>query len=289
LWRRDREQADRLAREYGVAAAASVEELVEPSRVDAVLVLTPPGAHATGLRLAVERDLPVLVEKPVLSGWAEVERLAELDTSRVMVAQTLRFSPVLARVRELLPELGPLHRIRMAQRLAPSPLAWQRDPALAGGGSVLLTGVHLFDWLRHLLGRTPDAVQARLQRLLGHPLENLFDATFEYEDLRLLAATEVSKFSPGRAGLLDLVAERGQLLVDYLAGTIDRIGENGRERIADLGNPPTLPPTLAAFGQWLRGESACPVSYQDGVETLRMAEACYRSHRSSRRVRLDEI
>jgi predicted dehydrogenase len=267
----------------------SVEELLDPSRVDALLVLTPPGVHGLGMRMAVESGLPVLVEKPVLSGWAEVEDLAELDTSRVMVAQTLRFSPVLSRVRDLAPQLGPLHRIRMAQRLAPSPLAWQRDPTLAGGGSVLLTGVHLFDWLRHLLGRTPDAVQARMHRLLGHPLENLFDATFEYEDLRLLAATEVSKFCPGRAGLLDLVAERGQLLVDYLAGTIDRVDEHGRERIADLGDPPTLPPTLVAFAEWLRGNSDCPVPYQDGVETLRMAEACYRSHRSSRRVRLDEI
>jgi predicted dehydrogenase len=189
----------------------------------------------------------------------------------------------------MLPALGPVHRVRIAQRLEPSDLAWQRDPALAGGGSVLLTGVHVFDLLRWMIGRTPDAVTARMVALGDHPLENLFDACFEYDDPPLLAATEVSKFSRSRAGLLEFVGEEGELHVDYLRGTIDLREGRDVERVAEIGDLPTLPIALGFFAHLLRGEIESPVTLHDGIETVRMAEACYRSHASGRVVWLDEL
>lgn len=289
LWRRDAAEAARLASEYGVEVASSVEELLDPDRVDAVLVLTPPAEHLPAVTAAIRAGLGVLVEKPVVADWTQACRLADLDGSRCMVAQTLRFSPVLRRLVELAPLVGRVHRIRMAQRLEPSDLAWQRDRKVAGGGSVLLTGVHLFDLLRWITGRTPDAVSARMCALQGHPMENLFDACFEYDDPPLLAATEVSKFSRSRAGLLELVGEEGELHVDYLQGTIDFRQGRGIERVAEMADLPTLPITLGFFAALLRGEIESPVTLQDGIETVRMAEACYRSHASGRRVRLEEL
>lgn len=289
LWRRDGRAAARLATEYDLRAVADVQELLDPAVCDGVLVLTPPGVHLPVLREAVEAGLGVLVEKPVVATWAQAGELSGLDGRRCMVAQTLRFSPVLRQLLELAPLVGRVHRIRIAQRLEPSDLGWQRDRALAGGGSVLLTGVHLFDLLRWILGRTPDAVSARLASVQGHPLENLFDACFEYEDLPLLAATEVSKFCRSRAGLLELVGEEGQLHVDYLRGTIDLHRDREVERLAQIGDVPTLPIAMGFFAALLRGAIESPVTLHDGIETVRMAEACYRSHAEGRRVRLDEL
>ena len=278
-----------LADRYGVDYVDSLEALLDPERIDAVLILTPPGPHATALRAAIEAGLGVLVEKPLVASWEEVREVAGYDGARVMVAQTLRFSPVLRRVRELLPAVGTVHRVRMAQRLEPSDLDWQRDRAAAGGGSVTLTGVHLFDLLRWMIGRTPDAVSARMCALQGHPFENLFDACFEYDAPPLLAATEVSKFSRSRTSLLELVGEEGELHADYLRGTIDFRQGREVERVAEFGDVPTLPIALGFFGALVRGEIETPVSLRDGIETLRMAEACYRSHASGRLVRLDEL
>jgi predicted dehydrogenase len=182
-----------------------------------------------------------------------------------------------------------VHRIRIAQRLEPSDLAWQRNRDEAGGGSVLLTGVHLFDLLRWMMGRSPDAVVARMVSIAGHPLENLFDACFEYDDPPLLASTEVSKFSCSRAGLLELVGDEGELHVDYLRGTIDLRQGREYERVAEIDDVPTLPIALGFFAAMIRGEIESPVSLLDGIETVRMAEACYRSQASGRLVRLDEL
>ena len=59
--------------------------------------------------------------------------------------------------------------------------------------------------------------------------------------------------------------------------------------MAEFGDVPTLPIALGFFGALVRGEIETPVSLRDGIETLRMAEACYRSHASGRLVRLDEL
>lgn len=289
VWRRDEAARAELAARYEVEPAGSMDEVLDPDRVDGVLILTPPGCHARELQLAVEAGVGVLVEKPLLARWDEVPGVRGLDSSRLMVAQTLRFSPVLRKAREILPALGPVHRVRAAQRLEPSDLAWQRDPAIAGGGSVLLTGVHVFDLVRWMVGRTPDGVSARMCALRGHPLENLFDARFEYDDPPLLAATEVSKFSRSRAGLLEFVGEEGELHVDYLRGTIDLREGREVERVVEIEDIPTLPIALGFFAHLLRGDIESPVTLHDGIETMRMVEGCYRSHAEGRVVRLDEL
>jgi predicted dehydrogenase len=203
-----------------------------------------------------------------------------------MVAHTLRFAPILDAARRRLPEIGPLHRVRVAQRLEPSPLAWQRDPAVAGGGSITLTGIHLFDLLRWFVGRTPDAVQCRLLRLGGHPLENCFDACFEFEAEAILAATEVSKFASLRDCKLELIGETGALWVDYRSGSLHLQRDRRLRLLEESGDVPTLPETLRAFLRFARGERANPVPAEVGFAALEMAAACYDAHAQGRRVRI---
>jgi predicted dehydrogenase len=291
LWRRDRDAARALARRYEVRAAESLEEMLDADDVDALVVLTPPGGHVEQIRAVLASGRPVLVEKPVTGNFATAhELLRSLPADApVMVAHTLRFAPSLQIAHQELPRIGTIHRVRAAIRLEPNDLLWQRDPAIAGGGSVVLTGVHLFDVLRWFTRRTPDAVQCRLARLQGHPLENLFDACFEHLEPPVLMATEVSKFSQSRSVQIELVGEEGQLDVDVMLGTVRWKRGGAVQELARPGGVPTIPPALAAFVAWQRGEIECPVSLLDGVETLRMAEAAYRSHDRGRRVSLSEL
>jgi predicted dehydrogenase len=279
LWRRDGAAAGALAARFGVAAALDWRALIADPRVDAVVVATPPGVHPEAILAAARAGKPVLTEKPLAATYRDARDLAAAlpDGARVMVAQTLRFTPALVAARERLADLGDLHRIRIAQRLEPSPLPWQRERTLAGGGSITLTGVHGFDLLRWLTGATPDQVNAAARTLLGHPFENLFEARFGYADRPLIATCEVSKFSASRSAQLELIGTRGQLWVDWLAGRVEWL--TGRERVtlAETGDVPTIPLALDAFCRWIRDGGPCPVPLQEGIETLRMADACYRS------------
>ena len=290
LYRRDRAAAEQLAQKYDLAMAASPTELVSRVDVDAILITTPPGAHLEDLRVALQSGKAILIEKPILAQASQIAAaralLAQHPKARLMVAHTLRFSPILGAAKRMLPEIGAIHRIRAAQRLEPSRLAWQRDAAVAGGGSVTLTGVHLFDLLRWFVGRTPDAVQCRLLRLGGHPLENCFDACFEFEAEAILAATEVSKFAAVRSGTLECVGEAGQLWVDYLHGTLHLQRERTTRLLEQTGDVPTLPETLRAFLRYVLEESPNPLPAAAGFATLEMAAACYDAHAQGQRVRI---
>lgn len=293
VWRRNEAERQRLETIYGVRAVDSLDELLSIEEIDAYLVTTPPGLHAQEIRSLLSLAKPILLEKPLTASLEEADDLwreyPKLPQQALMVAQTLRFNATLLRARELVDGLGDLHRIRLQQRLQPTRIAWQRDPRLSGGGSLTLTGVHLFDNLRWFVGRSPDAVSARVLAVDGFPTSNLFDACFEYELEPILCATEVSKFSDTRSCVMEFVGTKGQLVVDYQHGWIDRLVGSRLERVEAPGNPPTLPETLRAFCRAVQQGSAMPITFYDGRETLRMAEAARVSHREGRRVRLEDI
>jgi predicted dehydrogenase len=291
FWRRDPQRARTLAGRYGVDAVPDLSALLSRGDVDAWVVTTPPANHLPELLAAAATGRPILVEKPLTGTWAQARTLEEElpGSARVMVAQTLRWNPALIEARRLLPGLGTLHRVRATQRLEPTDLAWQRDREVAGGGSVVLTGVHLFDLVRWLLGATPARVRCRTLALAGHPLENLFDACFEMSDPPCLVSCEVSKFSASRSGWLEVVGTEGQLWVDYAGGELWEIQGRERRRVAAPGDAPTLPAVLADFAAFARGEIECPVPLREGLESMRMVESCYRSHDQDRTVETSEV
>jgi predicted dehydrogenase len=284
--RRDAAAGRALAGASGLRWHADAADLIADPDVDGVVVCTPPSSHFDLAAAVLAAGKPLLLETPLTGTLAEAERLAGLDAASappLMLAQSLRWNPVLRRARELWPLLGPVHLVRLAQRLAPTTLAWQRDLALTVGGSVLLTGVHLFDTVRFLTGREFAAVDSRQRQVLNPAVEDLFLARGRLDD-GCWVDLEVSKYTRSRACWLEVVGETGQLWADYLLGGL--VLRRGRdEELHDVSaQAPTLPPLL---GDWLAAVRAGvppPCGVADGVATLRVVEACYRSARENREV-----
>jgi predicted dehydrogenase len=280
LCRRDRAVGEALAAAHGCRYVPDGHALIADAEVDAVVVTTPPSSHFTFARAALAAGKAVLVEKPVTGTLAEARRLVAVAGAAgappLMVAQTLRWNPVLSRARELWPLLGRVHLIRLAQRLAPTSLTWQQQEAETVGGSVLLTGVHIFDLARWLSGREFVAVASRQRRVLNPVVEDLFLARGELDD-GCWVSLEVSKYTDSRAGWMEAVGEAGQLHVDYLDGTL-RLRRGREETIEHLdAAAPTLPAVLAVWRDVALRRAVVPVTAVDGLRTLEVADACYRS------------
>ena len=195
--RRDEAAGRELAARHDVAWEPDGAALIARDDVDAVIVATPPSTHARFAELALAAGRPVLVEKPVTGTVAEARALhATAAASGVvcMVAQTLRWNPVLRRSRELWPRLGRVHHVRLAQRLEPTSLAWQRDPTQTVGGSVLLTGVHIFDLARWLTGHEVVTVDSRQWQVRNPVVEDFFLCRAELDD-GCQVSFEVSKYT----------------------------------------------------------------------------------------------
>lgn len=280
LCRRDLAAGQVLAEELDCRCHASAHELIADPTVDGVIVCTPPSSHFELAAAVLAAGKPLLLEKPLTGTLAEARQLAELaarpGSPPLMVAQTLRWNPVIAQVRGLWPRLGKVHLVRLAQRLEPTTLAWQRDPAQTVGGSVLLTGVHIFDLVRHLTGREFTEIDSRQDHILNPAVEDFFLARARLDD-GCRVSLEVSKFTRSRAAWLEAVGEEGQIFADYLQGGVLLRQGAQEERFEVSARIPTLPLVL---GDWLRAVQSGgppPVTVADGVATLQVADACYRS------------
>ncbi|HOX25109.1 MAG TPA: Gfo/Idh/MocA family oxidoreductase [Candidatus Krumholzibacteria bacterium] len=290
LCRRDPRAGQELGAGLGIPWFASYEDLIDHPGVDSVIVATPPASHFAIAARALAAGKPVLVEKPMTGTLAEARRLATLAAAPgaplLMVAQTLRWNPVLQRVRSLWPRLGRVHLVRFAQRLAPTALTWQREPAETVGGSVLLTGVHGFDLVRWLTGREFRRMDSRQRQVLNPVVEDLFLARAELDD-GCWVSCEVSKFTQSQACWLEAVGEAGQIWADYLdGGLVLRCGREEFRETVDARSP-TLPSVLDAWRDAIERERPAPVTAVDGLRTLEVADACYRSQRRGGAVGLE--
>ncbi|WP_101295824.1 Gfo/Idh/MocA family protein [Halegenticoccus soli] len=112
----DEERASDVADRYGAARALTDYETALDG-VDAVIVATPESAHAEQARASIERDIPLLLEKPVATTVADAKSLAELTTetdATVGVSFVLRYDPAYAAARRaaVTGELGDLVSLR---------------------------------------------------------------------------------------------------------------------------------------------------------------------------------
>jgi polar amino acid transport system substrate-binding protein len=145
-----------VQREFGFArVAASEEALIEDAAVDAVVICTRHGSHASLASAALEAGKHVFCEKPLAVTLDELAQL--LDTAGtsdgiLAVGFNRRFSPLLRELRAFVEQrASPLTAIyRVAAGHLP-PANWQHDLAV-GGGRIVGEACHFVDSLAYLTG-----------------------------------------------------------------------------------------------------------------------------------------
>ena len=290
--RRHPEAVAETAARWNCRPHTDAHEAILSPDVDALIIVTPPSTHHELATAALDSGKAVLLEKPATGTLAEARDLAERaqrpGAPTLMIAQTLRWNPVLLRARELWSSLGTVRHLRIAQRLEPTVLPWQSEASQTIGGSVLLTGVHLFDTVRFLTGCEFVAVDARQERFHNPAVEDFFLARARLDD-DTWVSLEVSKYGAFRGCQLEAVGDKGQLLAEYYFGGL-KVNRGRETQIEDIdAMAPTLPAVLADWRDAVLNKSTPPVTITDGVRTMEMVEACYMSHRSGRPINIGSL
>lgn len=280
--RRDRVKGQEFADKNKLSFYSDYREMMGAKGVDAVAVVTPSPSHLEICKAALRAGKPLLVEKPVTHASSEGADLAKVLSSSglpLMVAQTLRFNKVIGAIRERVETVGRPVRLRMAFRLPASRLYWQSEGSGAPRGTVLETGVHLFDAARWILSDEPSKVLCACGRVLSEAVEDFFSAEMEFTNSGVRCCAEIAKCSPVRMEPIDLTGDRGHLVGDARTNVLAFIGEAGVERV-DLGEPVhTVSAVLNEFAsRLLRGEPM-RITLEDGLKAVRIAEACLESAR----------
>jgi predicted dehydrogenase len=280
LWRRNAGEGKKQARQYGCRYFSTYSDLLSDKSIDAVVVALPPALNVSVCEEAAYRGKHILLEKPMAINVKEAIRIRQAVSRygvRLMVSQTLRFNSVVIAVKARISQLGSLHSIHLSQRFEPSPLAWLDRRDLSGGGIVLHTGVHSFDLLRFLTEEEANEVSCRINRVVTRDTEDNFSAIVTLEKSNIIASVMGSRGTKGRNGLIEVAGENGQIIADHVHNYLYEV--RGMElRAVELEDPiPTVCEALKAFYDSLCQEVSFPVTIEDGVTAVAIAEACYRS------------
>ena len=280
LCRRDREAGERQARERGCRFHAEPQALIEDPAVEVVVLVVPPTLNPPLAIAAARAGKTLLIEKPLAPTVEECRRIVEavaMSGVTAMMAHTLRFNAVVRALRAALPEIGPVHAAALTQRFEPSSLEWLDQRRLAGGGIVLHTGVHSFDLLRHLTGREAEHVYALARRVVTRETEDHFAATIEMDGGLVLAMVGGSRATAGRCGAIEIAGRDGQLVGDHVHGTAARLVGSERIPLAVGAPVATVQAALEELAGALAERRQPSVTLADGLASVAIAEACYRS------------
>ncbi len=276
------------ARDWNCRLHPDWVDLIEDPYIEAVIAVLTPDLHPAIAAACARAGKPLLIEKPLATRPEEGEAMLEAMATAgqaLTVAQTLRYNPVILGLRANLHRAGRLHAFTANQRLEPSTHPWLEVPALAGGGVILHTAVHLFDALRFITGRELKSVRALSRRRYNPRLEDLFLATLEFED-DLIGNVDAGKVSPAREGRYSFVGETGQLQGDQIQGELSFQRGLDREALALEPERPTLIPLMEDWLRHLRGEGPNPIPGEEGLAALKICEASRLAAETGREVEL---
>jgi len=277
-----------MAEVFGCPYFESHEDLAERTPCEAVIVCTPPSSHLEVARHFLERGVHVLCEKPLAPDAASARQMieaAEEHHVKLTMASKFRFVSDVVRAKNIVTSgiLGDLilfenaftARVDMAGR-------WNANPKVSGGGVLIDNGTHSVDLMRYFLGPI-----AEVQVVEGKRMQAL-----EVEDtVRIFIRS-----AGGVVGTVDLSWTINKECDSY----IDIYGSHGTIRVGwkeskyrqstsrdwvifgtGYNKVDAFKKQIENFCAAIRGEDTLRVTAHDGLASVEVIEAAYRSLHSN--------
>ena len=295
------DNADALARGYG-AKACSSDEIIADTSIDAVLIATSTDTHADFIEAATAAGKSVLCEKPVDLNLARARACLEKATANgkpVMVGFNRRFDPSFAAMKAAV-DAGDIGQPELLSITsfdpAPPPISYVK----VSGGMLRDMTVHDFDMANFLMGSLPETLSAVGSSLVDPDIGAAGDIdtaviTLTYKDGRIAVIKNSRRAAYGYDQRAELLGSAGLLQVkNQTENHLVRSNSSGvisakptyffLERYM-----PAYEIEWAAFAEAISRGTELPVTLEDGVTALAMAEAAFQSLNSGKAVRLADV
>ncbi|MCY2955234.1 MAG: Gfo/Idh/MocA family oxidoreductase [Planctomycetota bacterium] len=222
----DRGRVERAIAGGGVAGFGTYPELIGSGAVDAVVVATPHYQHCEIARLAFERGMHALVEKPLAVTIGEARRTVEAagkTNLKFGMMFQMRTFPMFRKVRELIVE-GELGEISRVTWLITDWFrtwtyygsgGWRATWAGEGGGVLLNQCPHNLDLLHWITGMMPNRITAIASIGKTHPIEveDEVSAILEYPNGAVGQFVTTTGEAPG-TNRLEIAGDRGKIVLE---------------------------------------------------------------------------
>ena len=274
------EKALAAASEYGGRAYGHYEALYDSEALDAVYICLPPFAHAQPELAAIERGLPIFVEKPVSTSLEQARAVEAAIRSQNLISAVGYHWRYMDTTAQAIEHLGdePVGFALGAWTGGLPGVSWWRVLAESGGQIVEQT-THIFDLARYLLGEVESVhAMARTGLMDDVPNYDVHDATvtnLRFHSGAVASITSACMLSTGGHVGLDLYQKDQVLRIASGALTIDR--PSGQE-VVEQGNNPTQAEDRAFLQAVQTGDpTGIRCDYTEAVKTLAVTLAATQS------------
>jgi myo-inositol 2-dehydrogenase/D-chiro-inositol 1-dehydrogenase len=297
----NKEAAAKLAAQYGVEAR-STEAIIGDASIDAVLIATSSNTHSDLIEAAAKAGKAVLCEKPVDLSLARARacRKAAGATGRpVMIGFNRRFDPNFAALKAAADrgEIGKGELLSITSfDPAPPPLAYVK----VSGGLFRDMTIHDFDMACWIMGSTPEKVTAIGTAIIDPEIGKADDVdtavvTLRYADGRMAVIKNSRRAAYGHDQRIEFLGSKGLL-------SAGNVLENTVSMATTVGVVSAKPEYFflerymrsysaewAAFVEAVTEARTVPVTLDDGVNALTIAEAATRSTKSGATIAIASI
>ena len=279
------EKAVTAATTYGGKAYTCYEEMYDSEALDAVYICLPPFAHDRQELAAIERDLPIFVEKPVATTMAKAREIESALAAKNLISGVGYHWRYMDTTEKAIALIGdqPVGFALGAWMGGMPGVSWWRVMAESGGQMVEQT-THIFDLARYLLGDVAE-VHAMGRTGLMEDVENydVHDASvtnLRFKSGAVASITSACMLSAGHHVGLELFLKDQALRIVGQHLTIET--PNGTE-VVELGNNPTRAEDQTFLQAVQSGDaSAIRCDYAEAVKSLELTIAATQSAQEGR-------
>lgn len=293
---RSEQAREDFAAKHGVAAASSLEAMLEDPTIEGVLIATSHQSHRPLVEKVAAAGKHVFVEKPLTTTVAEGRACVEAAKAAgvlLQVGHQRRRTAANRRVKEMLDtgELGDVETV-IAHQSVPNGFkmpetAWRWDPEQSPLGGMTSLGVHKIDTMHYLVGRIAR-VSAFTRAGRKDPIDEATVLALEF-DSGALATLTTSFYTP----VANDIAVFGTLGAAY-----NTVG--GAKLSVQMQNDPAPEPVelpeidpvvdeLVGFAKAIRGEGPVEPDGEAGLAVVAVLEAAVESAQSGRAVEVQQV
>lgn len=266
------ERAMEVARLFKTQAFTSLDELI--SRMDAASIVVPTDKHYEVFKKLAEKNIHMLVEKPIAVTSAEAEEMVNVAQKKNIILQVghiERFNPVMNFLESRLTEPKFIEVVRMSSYPPPRPEGLPRGTEVS---VVLDLMIHDLEIILHLLNSKVKEIHAVGVPVLS-PTEDIANVRLVFEN-GCVANITASRISQERLRKIRVFQSDTYVSLDYMnqSGQLCRIlgGKITPEAVPiEKGEP--LAAELASFVECVSKHSEPVVTGRHASDALKLAVA----------------
>lgn len=280
------EATQALAERLGCPSFESYETMAKKTRLDAVIICTPPVTHPELSIFFLDQGIHVLCEKPLAIDVQNAKAMldaAKKSGAKLTMGSKFRYVDDVIRAKSIVASgiLGEIilfenaftSRVDMSSR-------WNSNPSISGGGVLIDNGAHSVDIMRYFLGPLAEVQVVEGKRVQGLSVE---------DTVRIFVRS-----TGGVMGSIDLSWSINKELDSYIniygsQGTISVGWKESRYRQSSsrdwvvFGNGynkvQAFTSQINNFAKAIRGDEMLLITAEDALASVEVIEATYNSLR----------